>query len=61
VAGDVGTDTAKAAEAAVGGVLDAAGDVGGDALDKVRAALLGTAKLPHDVVEAAIKGHRTSK
>ncbi|HEU5187982.1 MAG TPA: hypothetical protein VFT87_05795 [Candidatus Saccharimonadales bacterium] len=45
----------------MGGALDAAAGVGGDAVGKVRKALLGSAALPRDVIESAIKGHDDNK
>jgi hypothetical protein len=55
-AGETGADTAEAAKSAVGGVMDAATSVGGSAASTVRDALVSSAELPRDVVEAALNG-----
>ncbi len=55
-AGSLGKDTTEFAQAAVIGVIHAADKVGTESGAVVRKALLSAASLPHDVIEAAIKG-----
>ena len=56
VAGKVGAGTTDVVRESVVGVIRAADDIGSEAGSVVRKALLSAAALPHDVIEAAVKG-----
>lgn len=55
-AGDLGEDATDVGKGAVIGVLRAADEIGSEAGGVVRKALLHTAALPHDVIEALVSG-----